>query len=793
VQQFVAVCRTVCCLFLTTGVQTTTDAEETIDLRTATIVHHEQQHVVEQTATRVLAEEVDLRTGLHWKSRHQIPASGPAIVVTTAAGLNNFSRQPPPPADQESAANRREGFRIFVDARQPIVWIIGADGPGMLYGVGRFLQMLDWGPDTAKFPAAFRLATAPQYPIRGHQLGYRDRANSYDAWDVTQYEQYIRELSFFGANAIENIPMDPPGPLMPVSPATMHREMADICKRYGMQYWIWMPATVDLNDPDERAKLLDEFEAVFRGCEHLTGVFVPGGDPGDHVPELMLPFLQDARERLNQHHPEARMWMSMQGFSTEKAQAVYDLLHREQPDWLGGIVAGPSSRPIPELRLNVPEQYPIRLYPDLTHNKICQYPVPWWDMAYALTLGREAINPRPVQYARIHNWFAPYTQGFLSYSDGMHDDLNKTVWSALGWNPHADVRDIVTAYARVYFSPDVAEDAADGIFALERNWRGVLRYNAGVEGTLSLWQTLEQSAPELTTNWRWQINLLRANYDAYVRRRLLHEEALEQEANAVLMQAKQLGADTVIKEAQLVLNRAVTRQAGSQLRERIIELCDMLFRSIGLQTSVEKHQASNPERGAVLDFIDIPLNNRWWLEDEFRKVISLPSEAEKVARLEAIASWESPGPGSCYDDVGHPGKSAHVRHSEEVTTIHGEEALPEPMLWWMSRVGGKSRLRLSSQSSMNYPEAVVYEGLDPGASYTVRCGGLGTFLLRIDGELVGTVHSRSELGETRDFSVPKQHLKDRKLELTWDRPAGEGHLNWRQRSRLCEVWLLKND
>ena len=30
-----------------------------------------------------------------------------------------------------------------------------------------------------------------------------------------------------------------------------------------------------------------------------------------------------------------------------------------------------------------------------------------------------------------------------------------------------------------------------------------------------------------------------------------------------------------------------------------------------------------------------------------------------------------------------------------------------------------------------------------------------------------------------------------KLTLTWDRPLDEGHLNWRQHSRLAGVWLLK--
>jgi hypothetical protein len=289
------------------------------------------------------------------------------------------------------------------------------------------------------------------------------------------------------------------------------------------------------------------------------------------------------------------------------------------------------------------------------------------------------------------------------------------------------------------------------------------------------------------------MNLLRATYDAYVRRRLLHEEALESEANRVLAQAGKHGANKSMSRTRQIPDRATSQQASPDLRHRIVELCGILFGSMGLQTSVDSYQAADPERGAVLDFIDMPLNNRWWLEDEFKKVAALPSEQEKAARLETIASWESPGPGSHYDDVGNPAKSDHVRHSEQVITIHGEEALPEPMLWWNSALGGKSRNRLSSQSSMNYPEAVVYEGLDPSASYTVRCGGLGTFLLRIDGKLIKTDHERAELGETRDFVVPMKHFKDRKIELTWDRPTGEGHLNWRQRSRLCKVWLLKQD
>ena len=37
---------------------------------------------------------------------------------------------------------------------------------------------------------------------------------------------------------------------------------------------------------------------------------------------------------------------------------------------------------LPELRAAVPKRYPIRHYPDITHSRQSQYPVPDWDVAY---------------------------------------------------------------------------------------------------------------------------------------------------------------------------------------------------------------------------------------------------------------------------------------------------------------------------------------------------------------------------------------------------------------------------
>ena len=68
-----------------------------------------------------------------------------------------------------------------------------------------FLRKCEWTKGSLHCPV-ISMATAPKYPLRGHQLGYRPKTNSYDAWSHAQFDQYIRELALFGTNSIELIP-----------------------------------------------------------------------------------------------------------------------------------------------------------------------------------------------------------------------------------------------------------------------------------------------------------------------------------------------------------------------------------------------------------------------------------------------------------------------------------------------------------------------------------------------------------------------------------------------------------
>jgi hypothetical protein len=88
---------------------------------------------------------------------------------------------------------------------------------------------------------------------------------------------------------------------------------------------------------------------------------------------------------------------------------------------------------------------------------------------------------------------------------------------------------------------------------------------------------------------------------------------------------------------------------------------------------------------------------------------------------------------------------------------------------------------------------MVYEGLDPKATYVVRSTGYGPALLRMNGERGEPTLDGNQMGEFKEFPVPPKCVKTRQLILIWDHPSSTSRENWREKPRLSEVWLLKKD
>jgi hypothetical protein len=736
-----------------------------LDLRRATVVATGSLSPREKAAVTMLVEEVEKRTQIRWPIA---AATGPHLTIAHSKG----------PA---------EGFHLAV--RGDEVRVDGSDERGILFGIGRLLREMRMEKGVLEIADNLDITSAPKYPLRGHQLGYRPKTNSYDGWDVATWEQYIRDLAIFGTNAIELIPPRSDdaadSPHFPLPPMRMMIEMSRLADKYGLDVWIWYPAMdKDYGDPKTVDFALKEWAELFEKLPRIDAIFVPGGDPGHTQPKHLMALLEKQTASLHKFHPKAQMWMSPQGFDAAWMDEFLGIM-RGEPAWLSGIVFGPQIRmSLPKLREAIPKKYPIRHYPDITHSKQSQYPVPDWDIAYAVTESREVINPRPIDQSKIFRLLQPYTMGFLTYSEGCNDDVNKFIWSALGWDPNANVLDILREYSRYFIGEKFTDDFANVLLALERNWRGPLLTNEGVYVTLAQAQGLERAAsPATLANWRFQQMLYRAYYDAYTRKRLLFETAAEQRAMD-LIRAGDLNA------ADASLDQTMT---SDPWRARCFELAEALFQSIRMQLSVEKYKAISVDRGATLDTIDYPLNNRVWLKAKLVEVRAISDVPARRKAIDELLNWTNPGPGGFYDDLGNLTAQPHLVRGSGFDK--DPAFLESSLVSFLERATYRTSVRTFAESLNDAPLQMHYDGLDPHARYKLRViygGDSPNRKMRLVANGKIEIHpllAKPVPYSTLEFDLPAEATASGELNLAWTRDPGLGG-NGRG-CQVAEVWLIK--
>jgi hypothetical protein len=830
-KQFMIISEILCGIFLFVANVGATPPPEFIDLTQAAIVVSDDSNVV-RTAQRMLTEEVEKRTGINLKhAAARGDGAAPAIILcrtdTVPARLRDF-------VQELNVPEKAEGFAIGVysENKAPTVVLAGRDEGGVLFAAGRLLLQLKMTKGQLELPADYRIATAPRYPHRGHQIGYRDLSHCYDAWTPDTYEQYMRELAVFGANAFETFFGNSEGRVgshAKVTEGEMTKAWSRICADYDFDYWIFDEAV------GGRGKSAADIEKAvehkldrLRAMPKIDHIYLTGGDGGTshRRPDLMFEWTGRFAEEARKIHPDLGVWISNQGFGPELNNWFFDYLQREQPDWVTGVVYGAWSRILlDEQRARVPKQYPIRRYSDIGHCVRAQYTVPGWDRALAQTLGREPFAPRPRGHARIHNLFDEYADGFVTYSDGVGDDVNKFVWTALGWDPDRPLDDVMLDYARFFFGWDIAEKVREGLYRFEDHFTGSLAANEGVAETFALWKALEDEADDgLLANWRFQECLLRAYYDHYTRLRLLKANDIEARACAVLREAPAVGVEKAIANARVLLKEPDQDDYTDTLRARIVELGAELFDSIGAQLDTANYQATTPERGAVLDFLDTPLNNRLWLENELDAILSgrftasMPEKTGdgdvRLARLARVYDWENPGPGGFYDDLGCAWKQPHLVKPKPLWD--DPAGITTPREGHSFEKGAPNRLSWTDTEDAHSaaPLAMRYEGLDPEASYRVRVTYLGRYKATIRLVADGEYEIHSAYGHTLEgvrykvtygdsaavvtpeedgpspvvtpleFVIPREATADGVLELDWQRFTGRG-------IQVAEVWLIE--
>ena len=792
------------CLFCRVPAGTPAGSGEMLKLDRLTIVKAPAVSKAEASGIAMLAEEIERRTLVHPAVSDRWPAdSGPVIALGTAPTAASWAGAHSSLVAAQGAALPPEGYTIRTVVRPggnvPVVLIAGNDPRGALFGAGRLLREMRMSRGQLLLPASLNLATAPRIRLRGHQMGYRPKTNSYDAWTEEIWKQYIRDLAVFGTNAVEMIPPRSDdaadSPHFPLPQAEMMAKVSKILDDHDMDVWIWYPAMdADYSKPETVTAALKEWGDVFSKMPRLDAIFVPGGDPGHTAPGVLLAMLEKMTRELEKHHPRAGMWMSPQSFDREWLDEFLRIVKEKQPQWLSGIVYGPQSRiTLPDLRAALPPQYPIRRYPDITHSLSCQYPVPDWDVAYALTEARECVNPRPVDQAIVFRAYQEHAVGFITYSEGCNDDVNKFLWSGLGWDPSADVMTILREYSRYFIGPEFEEGFAQGLAALERNWRGPLRKNEAVSETLRRFQEMERkAAPALLLNWRFQQALYRAYFDAYTQKRLAYETGLEQQALEALRQAPGRGALAAMTQAEAVLQAAETARTALDLRTRVFQLAEALYQSIRMQLSVPLYRAISVGRGANLDTVDEPLNNRLWLRDRFNEIRKLDSEPERLRAIGEIVGWQDPGPGGFYDELGNPEARPHLvpgrPYADDPAFFHS------PVTGFAGRPGWRLSWFRHADALFDQELRLRYDKLDPQARYRVRIvyAGALNYPVRLVADGGAEVHPmmpKPNPVRPVEYDIPAAATSDGTLVLSWTSTPGRGGAG--RGPQVSEVWLLK--
>ena len=470
-----------------------------------------------------------------------------------------------------------EGFRIFSDPAGGTV-IAGNDGRGLIYGVGKFLHDARFAPGEFA-PGTWQGASVPEKPVRGIYFASHFHNWYHDA-PVADVQRYVEELALWGCNALcvwfdyhhfagfddpearqlvqrlraileaaRGVGIGPALGILPneayaASPVELQADwsaghdgyFAEPCGHYHVELCPSKPGAVDLL-LKWRREMYEAFADL--GVEYVwlwpydqggctCSKCAPWGING--FPRLCEPVARLTREVL----PDARLIVStwyFDRFVRGELDGFAQYL-RHKPDWLDYVmVNGHDPNAVDFLRNKMPAGVAALDFPEISMEGMW----PW---------GGFGANPRPARFRRYWDELSGLVSGGFPYSEGIFEDLNKTLMLQWYWNPARPAHEIVREYAAAEFSPDVADNVTRAVAILDRNlvnhwqrpkgagqeWRKAFEMIANGEPAMAefgfnerhdtdeclrLMNDAARRLPEWAGKaWRWRVLWVRAALDA---------------------------------------------------------------------------------------------------------------------------------------------------------------------------------------------------------------------------------------------------------------------------------------
>lgn len=761
-----------------------------------------------------------------------------------------------------------EGFAIAVGnpSSRTLLLVCGADERGVLYGVGKLLRTMLWRGGGAEFSAPQAIVERPHTAVRGHLLATHLWSPSYDNWSPEQYRAYLRDLAIWGTNLVLTVPVhfpewhgqrpfaDPPF----YASEDRRREwesfwasqcaVPDLARTYGMDFGIWLPPNdvfpdeVELRGddswvdnacpslPEMRTRILEHRERVFRDLSHLDVLFIPSADTGGCRCAQCMPwartFLSLAEETAalaRTIHPNVQIAISNQEFSEAENEYLYKFLQEEKPDWLQMIVFGPLSRNFAQARRRIPARYRLMMYPDITHFTGGDYLfVPYqYDSVgarfYQHSHEEVFAFTRPHGLPDVHRATRTDTDGSFPYSEGIHDDVNKALWSQLDWNPRSEARSVIREYASLFFGSDSAEAMTDYLYLLEENLAPGMGDRETISEAQSLIRRIAYTLPDwAAAGWRWPVFSARGEFDRLIQLRIQATAAVQR-----ALEAAKAADDP--RPALRELGRVYDGESwGITQNER--ELSKTLAEIGRLKLIVRDLGDEALRRGGIeLDgcyrIQDTTTDFDWAMDDLRAAALSPDGVVVSREAIQHALAPEDAGPGGVYVNCGDPryakGKwwwreqsysQPHlVRGTRWTSSWYDDSGHVHRQLYLQFGKGqdpyqrdffmGNRSQQIGHVWARDGGALYRFEGLDPEKSYQLRvtyCQFYGE--RRRQALLAGAfvIHADLLLPDYKareyEFQIPRGAYREGRLDLTFKNVGG-----WPDDAIVNEIWIIPAD
>jgi len=434
-----------------------------------------------------------------------------------------------------------DGFSIEHEGKK--IRIVGGDERGLLYGVGKFLRTSRFKQETF-MPSSWEGTSLPACPVRGIYLAVHYN-NFYEAAPEEDVLRYVEELALWGMNVVAvHFPTwqfdgfeDPAARRNLGRLRTILRRAKSIgietalvqCPNQGFKTApkeiLFKPFPDDLkrrgyhgvnvcpSNPAGRAYLSELYDRLLKefadiGIDYL--ILWPYDEGGCGCEKCwpwgargFLKISKEVAKLARSKHPDIRIVLSTWTFDTPPAGEWEGLTKALEEDrsWVDYILAD-SHEDFPRypLEKGVPGNLPLLNFPEIT----------MWGM---FPWGGYGANPLLSRFQRLWEQVRDRIGGGFAYSEGIYDDINKTIILQFYWQPMKTAAETLREYAAFEFSPEAADEIVRAVEILERNHTR-LHEDAGSEEALGLLRRAEDTMTSFArSSWRWRILLLRALLD----------------------------------------------------------------------------------------------------------------------------------------------------------------------------------------------------------------------------------------------------------------------------------------